>query len=305
MKITQYVAGTQINIPGWYSGVPMDAYHGDLCSGPSISSSGLRTIEAKSALHYYSTSYLNPNREPQEPKDHFSFGRAAHTLLLGEEGFRAQFAVRPEQWTDWRTKDAQAWKREQQAAGRDVLTTKDLDAIKGIAASLGSHYLVKSGILQGLIEHTIVAQDPVTGVWLKSRPDVLPVADGVLVDIKTTTDASPRAVERTVLDFNYAMQGGLASMVMKSALDFTVTDFVLVFVEKAPPYAVNVTPIDPEWIHYGRRQLRRAIDRFAKCVETNTWPGYDEELTTSMPDWLRKKFEAEDKGGLLPEEKAA
>ena len=303
MNIIKY-SGGKIAEPGIYAGVPFDAYHGDLCQGPSVSSSGLRTIEAKTPLHYYATSYLNPNRIPDEPKDHFSLGRAAHLLLLGESGFREQFSVRPEQWSDWRTKDAQTWRKQQHLIGRDVLTPADLETIRGIAASLGAHPLVKSGVLHGLVEHTVVAKDAATGVWLKCRPDVVPQADGVLVDIKTTTDASPDAIRNTVMNFGYAMQGGLAAMVMKAAIGFTVTDFVLVFIEKSPPYAVNITPIDSEWIWFAQRQVRRAINRFAKCVEAGEWPGYDTEQTAHLPEWLRKRFEQQIETGELPKEAA-
>lgn len=300
VKVTPW-DGKKIAKPGIYSGVPMEAYHGDLCDGPSVSSSGLRLIEAKTPLHYFATSYLNPNREPDEPKDHFSFGRAAHTLLLGEPGFHAQFAVRPEEWKDWRTKASQEWKQAQTDAGKTILIPAQLDAIRAIAQQLEAHPLVRSGILSGLVEHTIVWKDAKTGVWLKIRPDVVPMADGVVADVKTTTDASPRAVSNAILNHGYAMQGGLVTLGMKAVLGIDVTDFVLVFVEKEAPHAVSITAVDNEWLYWARRQLRRSIDTFAHCVEAGEWPGYETEATTHMPDWLRSRFENEDKSGLIPD----
>jgi hypothetical protein len=279
----------------------MDAYHGDLCIGPSVSSSGLRTIEAKTPLHYYATSYLNPERLPEGPKDHFSFGRAAHTLLLGESGFREQFVVRPDEWSDWRTKAAQEWRKAQETAGQTVLIPSQINAIRGISKSLEAHPLVRQGILHGLVEHTIVWRDDKTGIWLKARPDVVPMADGVVSDIKTTTDASPRAIANTIVNHGYAMQGGLVTIGMKAVLGIEVTDFVLVFVEKEAPHAISVTAVDNEWLYWSRRQIRRSIDTFARCVETGEWPGYDAEATTHMPQWLRSRFEDEDKNGLIPD----
>lgn len=297
--------GKPISRPGIFSHVAIEQYHGDLCVGPSISSSGLRTIEAKTPLHYYATSYLNPDRLPEEPKDHFSFGKAAHTLLLGEDGFRDQFVVRPEKWKDWRTDAAKAWRSEQQAAGRTVLNADDIVAIRHIAKQLAADPLVQSGILQGKVEHSLVWQDKITGVWLKSRPDVIPSADGVLVDLKTTTDASPEAVVNAIKNHGYALQGALAGMGMEAVLGVQMTDFVLVWIEKSSPYAVNISPVDSEWIYWARRQLRRAIDTFAKCVETNEWPGYSGEATAFMPPWLKKRFEEQAETGELPEEIAA
>ncbi|MGB6080281.1 MAG: PD-(D/E)XK nuclease-like domain-containing protein [Xanthobacteraceae bacterium] len=304
MNITQFKGG-KIALPGCYSGIPIELYHGDLTEGPGVSSSGLRTIEAKSPAHYYATSYLNPDRLPEEPKDHFSFGKAAHTLLLGEDGFRDQFVTRPDEWDSWRTKASQEWKAAQIAAGRTVLNPQDVVAIRHIAKQLAADPLVQSGILQGKVEHSLIWQDKVTGVWLKSRPDVIPSADGVLVDLKTTADASPEAVVNSIKTYGYALQGALAGMGMEATLGVKMTDFVLVWIEKSAPFAVSISPVDPEWIYWARRQLRRAIDTFAKCVETNEWPGYSGEATAFMPTWLKKRFEEQAETGELPEEIAA
>lgn len=305
MKIKQYIAGTKVSEPGCYDGIPIEIYHGDITDGPGISSSGLRTIESQTPLHYWANSYLNPDRVEQEPKSHFAFGQAAHTLLLSEDGFREKFVVRPDGWRDWRTKAAQEWRDEMQAAGKTVLVPADLKAIRHIANQLAADPLVASGILHGAIEHSMLWKDGKTGVWLRARPDVIPAADGVLVDLKTTTDASPHSVQRTVLDYNYAMQGALAGWGMEATLGTKMTDFVLVWLEKSPPYAVRVSPVDSEWLYWAQRQLRRAIDTFAKCVETNTWPGYTGEDTIHMPQWLRARFEDEDKHGLIPEAEVA
>lgn len=305
MKVIPYIPGQKISVPGCYSGLPLDLYHDDCTDGPGISSSGLRTIEAKTPLHYWATSYLNPERLEREPEDHFVFGDAAHKLLLGEQGFREQFVVRPDTWQDWRTKDAQKWRTEQTDAGRSVLIPDDLVAIRHIAKQLAADPLVASGILQGKVEHSLIWKDAPTGIWLRSRPDVIPAADGVLVDLKTTTDASPQGVELAVRKFGYAMQGALAGLGMKATLGIDMTDFVLVWLEKKPPYAVRVSPVDNEWIYWAKRQLRRSIDTFARCLEAKQWPGYEGERTTSMPTWLRARFEQEEKDGLIPKEQAA
>lgn len=296
--------GGKISAPGIYDAVPMAAYHGDLCDGPSVSSSGLRLIEAKTPAHYYATSYLNPNRVEQDDKEAFDFGRAAHSLLLGETGFFKQFAVRPEAFKDYRTKAAQEWRDSTRAEGLTPLTSDDLAAIKAIAANLDAHPLARD-LLRGHIEQSLVFKDGPTGVWLKSRPDVLPIADGVVADLKTTTDASPEAVQRTIMSFAYPMQGALVGMALKELLDVSMTAFALVFVEKSSPWAVNVVEIDLDWIGYAHRQLRRSINTFAECVSKNEWPGYSGEPVIFMPEWLRRKLDTEIESGLLPEADAA
>lgn len=300
MKLRQIPASGKIAEAGVYS-LTMEQYHSDICVRPSISSSGLRTIEAKTPAHFWSTSYLNPDAEVPEQSDHFAFGRAAHTLLLGESDFAERYVVRPDCWSDWRTKDAKAWREEQISVGRTVLTDSDIAAIRGVAASLEREPLIRSGLLQGQIETSLVWPDAPTGVFLKSRPDVLPVADGVVVDLKSTTDASPDAVQRAIMNHGYAMQGALVGQGLENVLGIRMSAFALVFIEKSAPFAVNVVEVDPEWISYAARQLRRATDRFARCVETGDWPGWEGERVVMMPSWFRQRLEIQAELGQLPE----
>lgn len=296
-------AGAKVSEPGVYA-IDIDLYHGNCCVGPSISSSGLRKIELQSPAHYFVDSYLNPHRVANDPSDALDFGQAAHTLLLGEAGFRERFVVRPDDFPDYRTKAAREWRDAQRDAGKTVLTPDQVQHIKGIAASLARHPLIKAGLLQGEVERSLLWRDH-TGVWLKSRPDVLPVSDGVVVDLKTAADASPRAMERAILDRGYAMQGALTGMALKAVCDIEMTEFVLVCVEKTAPYAVSVIVVDTNWIANARLQVRLAIDTFAKCLETGEWPGYPDISTAYMPERLRKRFETERDLGLLPQEDAA
>ncbi|MBB6306270.1 PD-(D/E)XK nuclease-like domain-containing protein [Xanthobacter tagetidis] len=294
----------RVKDPGVYA-IDIERYHGDCTDGPGVSSSGLRTIELRSPAHYWATSYLNPNRVEQDQSDALDFGQAAHTLLLGEAGFRERFVVRPEEFPDYRTKAAREWRDLMRDSGKTVLTSDQVGHIKGIAASLARHPLIKAGLLQGEVERSIIYRDPVTGIWLKIRPDVLPVSDGVVVDLKTAADAAPRAMERAILDRGYDMAGALTGMALKAVLGLDMTAFVLVCVEKVPPYAVSIIEVDAVWISYARRRVRRAIDTFAKCLETGEWEAFPGEHKAFVPEWLRKRLDAETDVGLLPQEVAA
>ncbi|GLI21858.1 hypothetical protein GGQ86_000839 [Xanthobacter flavus] len=294
----------RVKEPGVYA-LDIERYHGDCTDGPGVSSSGLRTIELRSPAHYWATSYLNPQRIEQEQSDALDFGQAAHTLLLGEAGFRQRFVVRPDEYPDYRTKAAREWRDFQREAGKTVLTPDQVQHIKGIAASLARHPLVRQGLLQGEVERSIIYRDPVTGIWLKIRPDVLPVSDGVVVDLKTAADAAPRAMERAILERGYDMAGALTGMGLKAVCNIDMTAFVLVCVEKVPPYAVSIVEVDASWIGYARRRVRRAIDTFARCMESGEWPAFEGEAKLFIPEWLRKRLDAETDVGLLPQEDAA
>jgi hypothetical protein len=294
----------KITTPGVYD-LPIEIYHSDCADGPSISSSGLRLIDAKSPLHYWDTSPLNPDREPEADKPYFSLGRAVHTLILGEDGFASKYVTRPEEYPDWRTNAAKHWREAKVKAGRTVLEPKDLVTIRGIANRLKQHPLIQSGILSGEIERSLIWKDPETGVWLKSRPDVLPYGGELVADLKTCSDSSGEFVRRSINDHAYHMQLALCGIGLRALLnrDIGDDDYVLIFVETKRPYAVNVKPIAAEAIVYGRMQLRRALRKFADCFVKNDWPGPDDDgITAHLPPWRVKQLESEATNGLLPHE---
>ncbi len=300
MQITKW-DGRPISAPGIYSGISLEQYHGPITDGPGISSTGLRTIEGDSLKHYWSTSYLNPKRRASPDNTAMAFGRVVHDLAAGER-FDDRYVVRPAKWDSWRSGDAQRWRAEQMLDGKTVITPEELEAVREVADSLSEHPTIQAGILKGIVEHSIFWQDHKTGVWLKARPDVIPIDSDMIVDLKTCASAHPVAVRRSINDLNYHMQLALAYEGLLATTGREMTDFVLVFVEKAPPYCVNIKPIWMQDIELGRRQNRRSLDKFAEALNTGHWPGYDDdEVPCGISDGYRKRLDAEAASGMLPE----
>lgn len=296
MTPTPYT-GEPISQAGVYA-LSMAEYHGQPCAGPSISSSGLRTIWARSPAHYWLDSSLNPDREPDDSeRPHFALGRAAHHLLLqGREGFDREYVTRPERWKDWRTAEARQWKVEQLEAGLTILTEDELFNIAGMARSLAAHPLVKAGILDGAVERSLIWQDPETGVWCKSRPDTIPNDSGDFSDLKTCVSVSTDSLRRSLSDFGYHQQGGLVAEASRHVLGRDLATFTLVWVEKAAPWCVRVTTLTPEDLIRGQMQNAAALRMFARCIQSGSWPGPGGEQPDgeylSISDWAAKSIDA-------------
>lgn len=316
--------GQQISKPGIYTGVPIEKYHGNLCVGPSISSGGLRTIRTKSRRHYWKDSYLNPNRNPEADKesDALKFGRAVHHLVAGEDAFRERFCIRPDtypatdgtdkKWTRGASYCAK-WEARAAADGLSILSAADMDNIRGMAASLAEHPTIQAGILNGLVERTIIWQDAKTGVWLKARPDVVPTDSNMLVDLKTTADAGAVACRRTIGELAYHMQLGLAHDGLLLVAGREMETHVLVFVEKTDPWCLNIKPLNRLDIVKGRQEIRLALNLFSESLEAmedcrregrdlhRAWPGYDDdEVPADLPEWYRKRLDRDAEAGILP-----
>lgn len=265
--------GQKISKTGVWA-LDMSQYHSDICDAPSISSSGLRTIWSASPAHYFHTSPYNPHPPETQERPHFSLGRAAHHLLfLGRKGFDDEFVTRPEQWSDWRTKEAKLWREAALADGKTVITDGELEAITGMARSLAAHPLVKAGILDGYVERSLIWKDAETGAWLKSRPDCIPGSGLDVADLKTTNSVATDDLRRTLGAYAYHAQGALVGMAFREVLKREMQTFSLVFVEKAPPFCVRVVAVKPDDLDRGEKQIKAAAEMFAECVASGRWPG--------------------------------
>lgn len=308
MQIIQW-NGKRVSRPGIYREIPMrndegTGYHQNVAVKPSISSSGIRTIFSQSAAHYFNDSYLNPNAEPGKTSEPMLFGRAAHHLLLGEADFLRHFVIRPETYKDEEAKSkpwnsnsrtCRAWLKEAAAQQKDVLTLSQLERIRGMAESLKREPLIRAGILNGCIEHSIIWRDEETGVWLKVRPDAIPAVDMSFADLKTIEDITDDGIERAISDHDLHVQGALVGMACRAVLGREMESFSLVFAEKKAPYCVRVRELMPEDLALGEQQIRAVLPIFAKSVETGVWHGpgggqVDAQYAGVTP-WRKKQIE--------------
>lgn len=304
MNVIQW-DGKPISKPGIYAGIPLETYHGaTICAGPSISSSGLRTIFKKSPAHYWASSPYNPAAIEREDSEAMILGRAAHHALLGESEFSKHYVIRPEMlagkaWQGNRT-DCKEWLAAAAESGLTVLTPAQRDQIVGMRAGLAAHPMIdpKGGVrlLDGYVEHSIIWRDAETGIWLKVRPDVIPAGSDDVADLKTAADVSDDAIERTVGDFGLNQQGGLVAAAWREVIGRAMASFSLVFVEKTAPHIARVMTIKPHDLDLGERQNRAALRMFAKCMASGRWPGPGGEQTDAsyveMKPWARTQAEA-------------
>lgn len=286
--------GGQITKPGVYRGVPLGSYHREtkLFPGFSISSSGLRKLIRRPS-EYWATSPFNPEPDEDEPSKALDFGKAAHAILLGDEDFSAHYVIRPEviggkAWQGNRT-ECREWLEAN--SNRTVVTENDLSAIERIAKALRLNPLVRDGLLSGRAERTMVAQSG--DIWLKARPDVIPNADGVFVDLKTAADVSDDGITRAIGSAGYHIQAGLQRMIVR-ALGGAFNSFAFVFVEKTSPFDVRVKELTPESLDLGERQALAGIKTLKRCLAENRWPGFDgfgdAEGYAGLPVWLASRI---------------
>jgi hypothetical protein len=284
--------GKKISKPGIYRDIPIDDYHGDICDGVSVSSSGLRAIVNDSPAHYFENSYLNPEKAATaagEESKALVLGRATHHLILGEKNFAASFVIQPDKYThpkdgvkDWNNNATvcKDWHAEQRAAGRTVITKGDVETIKGMAKSLAKDEMVRMGLLNGLVEHSLFYKDKATGLWVKTRPDTIPTQPGKIgghsadvSDLKTIVDVDYSDCAKSLEERGYFMQAALIRSALKIVLDIDVATFTNVFVGKKAPFGTRPMMLDDEDLALGDICNRVGLDIMARCLKDNSWPG--------------------------------
>jgi hypothetical protein len=254
-----------------------------------------------------------------------AFGSAAHALILGDENFEENYVVRPvrsdfpdalETMADMRayldgngaphkasdTKDilidrcqdedpeVMIWSEilsefERRRGNRRVISSDDFRAIQAMSQSLAGHPAVQAGLLEGQAEISIVARDPVTGIFLKSRLDNLP-ANAVQTDLKTTGFNLPGRRQREITDKLYFAQLAWGRMVRRLVDGVVATENSIIFVGKPYPHFTTWHPIGSESLGIGDVLNRAAINAFAHGLGTGEWPGYETEINYQVPETI-------------------
>lgn len=264
--------------PGIYRNIPSHFYHNGV---DAISNSYLSRLAKCPAAA----------KVPQEETAALLFGRACHSFVLeGEDAFFNEFAVAPK--CDRRTKDGKAAFAEFETAnvGKSVITTDDFAMIFAMGASVKAHPFAKQLLAEGVSEQTVIWEDEETGLMCKCRPDRTPSGNrGVLVDLKTTTDASERSFLNSVIKYGYCRQASHYIQGINAGIGRTDYDaFAFIAVEKEAPFRCEVYILDDAFLEYGANERMRLLRLEKQCRKNNYWPAFTNAGAQDLykPLWL-------------------
>lgn len=263
---------TSNEYPCIYKNLSIDDYH----SSVGISRSALLLLR-RSPLHFWDK-YLNPLKELNIEKKEYIFGNAFHTFILENETFNDRYAILPDN-LDKRTKkgkelyeDFLNHNKNKLHVSRDEYQTI-LNMSRQINNSSLSRDLVNGDHIK--IENSIYWHNNKYNILCKARPDCL--HSSLVVDLKTTHDASPSSFKRQIYEYGYHIQ---AAMIQDGVYNLTgknITDFVFLAVEKTRPFAIGIYTLSDEALEIGREEYSRLILLYKDCIDKNEWPSYNIE----------------------------
>lgn len=257
---------------------------------PAISKSHLDLI-ARSPLHYWAR-YIDPKRVIPEPTPAMRLGSALHTHVLELHKWDREYVVAPD-GIDRRTKAGkEAWAAfEAESAGKTLLSRDEADHVMHMGRAIHSHPAAAMLLnLPGEAETTHMWTDSGTGLGCKCRPDWLTKDGSIVVDLKTTEDASPAGFRKSIGQWRYGVQAAWYLHSLEQALGIRPSQFIFIAVEKKTPYAVACYAADEEMIQLGMETAMRDLQRIAECRTAQRWPGYSDQIEMiSLPNWLRPR----------------
>lgn len=256
-----------------------DLTNAEYHASPAISKSGLDLIRRAPALYAYR------RENPTEQTPAMRLGSLTHTVVLEPQLFRASATVRPE-GIDRRTSAGKlAWAEfEIQAEGKEIVTAEEMSKLCQIQQAVHAHPAAAKALAGSpTIEQSIFWD--ADGIACRCRPDAV-TERGVIVDLKTTRDASPEGFAKSIVAYRYHVQAAFYSDGYRAAFGEPPRGFVFIAVETEPPYLVAVYVASEAMTQRGRIDYQTDLDTFRRCQESGTWPGYsDAPLTIDLPKW--------------------
>ncbi len=246
-------------------------------------------VHRKSAAHVF--------EEMQHPKASTPAlveGDAIHACILEPSRWKAEYVAgldRPRRSAD----DKQAWLEfEHEHSGKIILTAKQYENVGRIAGAVWEHPTART-ILSGAGTNEIglVWEDVDLGVLCKALVDRLTKHDGrvVAVDLKSAQDASEDAWPRACVKYGYDVQAAFYIDGLH-ALSPAERGFLMLVIEKKPPYAIKVYEPFPSVLEVGRVKYKRWLAKHAECLKSGIWPGYAEGVTMfHLPEWAYKEMD--------------
>ncbi|QOE32767.1 exonuclease [Achromobacter phage Mano] len=187
---------------------------------------------------------------------------------------------------------------------RTVLDQETWDQLHAMRDAVMAHPAARALLSMpgGVAERSVYWVDQATGELCRCRPDWWVVPRGIIVDVKTTEDASPEGFARSVADWRYHVQHPMyldginearrqvelanASEEFPAPVPPEARSFVFLAVEKKAPHAVAVYSLESPSIMLGRALYRRDLGVYSQCQATGVWPGYGDTIQAlSVPAW--------------------
>jgi hypothetical protein len=220
---------------------------------------------------------------PGERREHSAISKAGKPLKAATyERTDSMLIVDAEKWSSNSAKELKAMAR---AEGLLPVLRDDLEEqIERVPEYIARLELVGVSLERVRMQVPVfwVEEAPSSGAKVQCRAllDMLDEDGGLITDLKTAADLSPKGIARSMFQYKYNVQGAAYRRGTFKALpgDAAPPEFRLAFLRTEMP-AARAVPLRAEWLLFGELLWDRAIDIWAECMSTGFWPGHESDAT--------------------------
>lgn len=275
-----------ITEPGIYFDMRCEDYFADPCPTPSLSNSGIGILLRQSPAHFAAQHpRLTDSPDACQATAAMHRGSVVHRLALG-----AGKDYEIIDFDDYRKNDAKAQRAEAEANGLVPILRAKFDEAEA-QAKVVRHHLDELLLGEAFIPEAVIAwqiETPHGPVWCRGMMDAWCPTLNLIVDLKSTTDASAATLTRRMAAGGYDTQAAWYPRGLGQILDMPGRiRFATLFCETDAPHCSQAVELDEAWRSSAWDLCEEAIEIFARCSKAGKWPGYPRTTQLlSPPDWL-------------------
>lgn len=226
--------------------------------------------------------YAAPSKNERKP--HFDIGHAFEIKLTDPKSYFDEVVVfdenqRPDLSKTMAAYDNYTWKQQfyENHSDKYIITTEDHEMIDKMVKTCEADKVINNLVKRGDFQMSIFWDHK--GLKVKTRPDILiPVIDkkAIIIDIKSTADASPGGFSRQAKKLYYPFQA-IMQVIGAEALGYEVVNYYWLAVEKSNDMPLaQLYEFDKGDQDVMRIAFDRIVDKVLHYNKTQEATGYEE-----------------------------
>jgi exodeoxyribonuclease VIII len=217
----------------------------------------------------------DPPTLPKKDSAAFAMGHAVHCLALEPNEFSNRFAIAPK--CDRRTNAGKAeWAQFLvDCEGKELLDDQQYEDALDCVQALNNHAEFATIMAQPR-RVEVPFEFELFGHKFKAKPDCIVDSMRLILDVKTTDDASPHRWQWSAVDYGYHRQNSIYREALRNDTGEWYR-FIFAVVEKPKPSTRGIPPtvalyeLDPDTVLMGYEDTHRLVQDYETRRETKNW----------------------------------